>query len=181
MTAQFRENLILDGEPISMAFCPPLPPHHPRVVELTDEGIDALRKRTWENSKSAGQEVLCSELDLILGSTACWRRYVGTWEVRDGQLFLTSIEGRFKLLGNEPLLADWFTGVLRVARGEMLAYVHMGFGSVYEEELHIHVERGRVTGTRVYDNCGKEIDTYRLGVDNLPGRENRFAGDRDFN
>jgi hypothetical protein len=37
MTAQIRENLILDGERISMAFCPPLPPYHARVVELTDE------------------------------------------------------------------------------------------------------------------------------------------------
>jgi hypothetical protein len=123
---------------------------------------------------------LFSDLDLILGSTACWRGYVGTWEVRDGQLFQTSIEGRFKLLGKEPLLADWFTGILRVPRGERLAYVHMGFGSVYEEELHIHIGRGRVTGARVYDNRGKEIDTYRLGVD-LPGRENRYPGDRQFN
>ena len=73
--------------------------------------------------------------------------------------FLTSIEGRFKLLGSEPLLADWFTGVLRVPRGEMLAYVHMGFGSVYDDELHIHVERGRVTGSRVYDNRGEEADS----------------------
>jgi hypothetical protein len=81
----------------------------------------------------------------------------------------------------EPLLADWFTGVLRIPRGERLAYMHMGFGSVYDEELHIHVEHRRVTGTRVYDNRGKEIDTYRLGVDNLPSRENRFPGDRDFN
>src|SRR5215475_7198461 len=32
-------------------------------------------------------------------SAACWRRYVGTREIRDGQLFLASIEGRFKLLG----------------------------------------------------------------------------------
>jgi len=78
---------------------------------------------------------------------------------------LTYIEGRFKLLGNGPLLADWFTGVLRVPRGEMLAYVHMGFGSVYEEEVHIHVERGRVTGSRIYNNRS----------------ENRFTGDRDFN
>ena len=27
----------------------------------------------------------------------------------------------------------------------------------------------------------KEIDTCRLGVDNLPGGENRFPGDRDIN
>ena len=46
MTAQFRENLILDGEQISMPFCPPLPPDHPGVVELTDEEIDALRNHT---------------------------------------------------------------------------------------------------------------------------------------
>src|SRR5215813_12434892 len=88
---------------------------------------------------------------------------------------------RLKLVGTKPLLADWFTGILRVPRCEMLAYVHMGFGSVYEQELHIHVERGRVTGTRVYDNRGKEIDTYRLGGCNLPGKEKRFPGDRDFN
>jgi len=135
MTAQFHENLILNGERTSMAFCPPLPSHHPRVVELTDREIDARRK---EERTAAGEEVAVS-------------------------------------------LADWFTGVLRIPRGAQLVYVHMGFGSVYEEEVHIHVERGRVTGTRVYDNRGKENDTYRLGNDNLPGRENRFPGDRDFN
>jgi len=59
---------------------------------------------------------------------------------------------------------------------KLLAYVHMGFGSVYEEELHIHVELGRVTGTRVYDNRGMEIDTHRLSFRNLLGRENCFPG-----
>ena len=176
MTAQLYENLILDGKPVGMAFCPALPLGEPRLVELTQKEICALRMRTSKQLESKR-----TMLEFILGSTACWRRYRGTWEVRDGQLFLNSIEGRFKLLGTEPLFADWFTGVLRVPRGKQLAYVHMGFGSVYAEELHIHVERGRVTGTRVYDNRGKVIDTYRLGVDNLPGGENRFPGDRDFN
>lgn len=158
-----------------------MPEHDPRLVERTDEEIDALQKRAAEEAKSGREVEPFSTLDLILGSTACWRCYQGTWEVRDGQLFLNSIDGRFKLVGTEPLLADWFTGVLRVPRGETLAYVHMGFGSVYAEELHIHVERGRVTGKRVYDNRGKEINTDRLGIDNLPGGENRFPGDRDFN
>jgi hypothetical protein len=181
ITAQLREKLILDGKLVGMAFCPPLPKHDPRLVERTDEEIAALRMRTSEEAKSGRQVEPLAALDLILGSTACWRRYQGTWEVRDGQLFLNSIEGRFNLVGTEPLLADWFTGVLRVPRGEMLAYVHMGFGSVYAKELHIHVECGRVRGTRVYDNRGKEINTDRLGIDNLPGGENRFPGDRDFN
>jgi len=34
---------------------------------------------------------------------------------------------------------------------------------------------------RAYGNRRKEIDTCRLGVDNLPGGENRFPGDRDIN
>jgi hypothetical protein len=85
MTAQFRENLILDGEEISMAFCPPLPPNHPRLVELTHEEIDALRKRDLEESMSAGEEVICSWIDVILGSTACcsarsqWSRSPVQW------------------------------------------------------------------------------------------------------
>jgi len=181
MTAQIHENLILDGKEISMAFCPPLPSRHPRVVKLTSEETTKLRMRTAKERRAAGQEHSFSKLDLILGSTACWRRYQGTWEIRDGQFFLISIEGQFKLVGEEPLLADWFTGVLRVPRGDLLAYVHMGFGSVYEEELHIYVERGRVRGTRVYDNRNKDIDERGLGFENLPGGENRFPGDRDFN
>jgi DNA-directed RNA polymerase specialized sigma subunit len=67
-------------------------------------------------------------------------------------LFLVAVAGCYKLAGNEPLLADWFTGVLRVPRGEMLAYVHMDFESIYEQDLLINVERGRVTGQRIQDN-----------------------------
>jgi hypothetical protein len=68
------------------------------------------------------------------------------------QLFLNSIEGRYKLLGTEPLLADWFTGVLRASRSEQLAYVHMGFGSVYAEAQDIHVERRCHGYTRAYQS-----------------------------
>jgi hypothetical protein len=45
--------------------------------------------------------------------------------------------------------------VLNVPRGEMLEYVHMGYLSVFEEELHISIERGVVTGRHVIDNRGR--------------------------
>jgi len=35
MTAQFHENLILDGEDTSMAYCPPLPPEGDDQVRMT--------------------------------------------------------------------------------------------------------------------------------------------------
>jgi hypothetical protein len=48
-----------------------------------------------------------------------------------------------------------------------------GYGT-FPGEVLLPRYSGRVTGTRVYDNRGKEIDTYRLGVDNLgPGASRR--------
>lgn len=162
MTAQIHETLIYEGEETSMAFCPPLPEGNPRLKELTDEELEKSRP-------SPG----------IL-STACWRQYVGTWEIRDGRLYLVKIEGRYALSRSEPLLADWFTGTLRIPRGEMLEYVHMGYGSVFEEELHLKIKHGIVVKTRVIDNRKKDHNKWELGLRNLPGDENRFPGDDEI-
>lgn len=138
MTAQAHENLIYEGEETSMASCPPLPAGHPRVVALPQ-------------GESRSREVLPP----VIGSTACWRGYIGSWEVRDGRLYLTGVQGRYEVLGDEPVPADWFSGVLRVPRGELLRYVHMGFESVYERDLYVKVEAGTVVETWTVDNRGE--------------------------
>lgn len=163
MTAQIPERLILNGEQTSMTFCPPLPIGHPRIIE-TDLQAGTVNK---EDSH-------------ILYSTACWRQYQGSWEIKDGYFYLIGLRGRFQLSGDDPLLADWFTGVIRIPRGEMLHYVHMGFGSVFEQELHIKIERGVVVNSRVIDNRGRIFDERKLGWKNLPGGENRFPGDDEL-
>src|SRR5262245_15493283 len=117
VTAQIHELLLLNGEWTSMAFVPPLPEGHPRIAVASEE----------KQRAAPG----------ILFSTACWRQYRGSWEIKDGRLSLIAVEGRFELLGEGPLFADWFSGVLRVPKGKVIAYVHMGFGSVFEEEVHI--------------------------------------------
>ncbi|HKI20973.1 MAG TPA: hypothetical protein VKA15_23980 [Isosphaeraceae bacterium] len=104
----------------------------------------------------------------------------GTWEIRDGRFYLKGLRGRIELRGEAPLLADWFTGVLRIPRGELLLYVHMGFGSDYEQEVHVKVEERIVTEFRVIDNWGKRFDEWELGLRNLPGGENRFPGDDEM-
>jgi hypothetical protein len=161
MTAQAHEKLILDGEETSMAFCPPLPESHPRVVDRTDEHM------TPQDS-------------FLIGVTACWRGYVAKWELRNGRFYLLEIRGKYEVTGEEPLFADWFSGVLRIPRGQLLQYVHMGFASVYEEELHIKIERGMAVKSRVIDNRDKKWDPWELGWQNMPGHENRFPGDEDF-
>jgi hypothetical protein len=157
MTAQVHERLILDGQQTSMAFVPWLPSPHPRIVS---------------RSEPAGDE-------RVIYTTACWRRYIGTWELRNARFYLLALVGRFELVGTEPLWADWFSGVLRVPRGRELHYVHMGFGTIFEEELHIRINDGVETDRRRWDNRGREFNVSKLGLRNLPGDENEFPHDFD--
>ena len=128
MTAQMYELLILDGEETWMSFCPPLPDEHPRIFYDPEE------------------------LDSGFAHTACWRGYQGTWEIRDGRFYLVGLQGRYQLRDGDPILADWFSDTIRVPKGDMLEYVHAGFASVYEREVHIKIENGVVVKTRSIDN-----------------------------
>ena len=116
MTAQAHEILILEGQKTSMACCPPLPENEPRIT------------------KSA-QTML---------SSACWRGYIGTWEIKQGRLFLVGLSGNYNLGEGEPIFADWFSGEITIPEGEILNYIHGGFATVYEREQRIHIERGVV-------------------------------------
>ncbi|MGI9571640.1 MAG: hypothetical protein ACR2PH_18300 [Desulfobulbia bacterium] len=152
MTAQVHERLILNGEETSMAYVPRLPDDEPRI-EYEPRGIEM---------------------------SSCWRGYIGTWAIRDNRFYLEYLTGDLRLTVG-PLFANWFTGVLRVPRGEELHYVHMGFGSIYEEELHIKVDRGVVVKTKVISNRHKWIKRLfgkrKLHDQSYPGLENRFDGD----
>ena len=99
--------------------------------------------------------------------TACWRGYLGTWILEDRTLKLLSLRwpgfGRddddtpiplTKLFPNAKasVPATWFTGVLRVAQGRMWRYVHMGFATLYERDLYMRVEKGKVVRQWEVDN-----------------------------
>ena len=142
MTAQVHENLILNGEETSMDFCPPLPENDPRIVELNDGDIE-----------DGG----------MIFSTACWRHYIGTWEIKHNKFYLVDLEGRLNLAGDEPVFADWFTGTLRIPKGERLHYVQREYDSVYEQEMHVKIEKGIVTKSKTIDNRDKYINKDELG------------------
>lgn len=97
--------------------------------------------------------------DWAFTCTALWRGYVGTWEIRDGRLYLVGVsgslqDGRQATLETlfpgfpERVFAHWYTGILRVPEGTCLQYVHFAFESVYERDRLIDVEQGVVLGTR---------------------------------
>lgn len=58
-----------------------------------------------------------------------------------------------------------------------MCYIHMGFGSLYKEEVHVKIEQGIVVASAVQDNRKERHDPVQLGWHNLPGLENRFQGD----
>jgi tetratricopeptide (TPR) repeat protein len=130
-----------------MACCPPLPEKHPRIV-LADPR-ELVRD---EDIVPPGCAAFSGFEHSIVFSTGCGRGYIGTWEIKDGRFFLVGIRGIYELLGEEPIFADWFTGVLRIPRGEVLNYVHGDFLSVYEAEVRVSIDRGVVVKTRVVDN-----------------------------
>lgn len=96
-------------------------------------------------------------------NTALWRGYVGTWSIENGRLYLVALNGHLDdgtlatletLFPSFPdrVFAHWYSGKLRCPRGRRLEYVHMGFGSTYEEDLLIEVRKGVVIGTEVRRN-----------------------------
>lgn len=95
---------------------------------------------------------------------SCRRGYIATWEVKDNQLFLRSIEGNmekrilfigrksvkcsirtiFSKADHKGIKAEWFSGKLRIPNGKMTQYEHSGYDSRFEKELIITVDQGNV-------------------------------------
>ena len=95
MTHQLHENIIYEGRDLSMTTCPKVPLDHPRVTELTDKELFA-----------AGQPRVVS--------SSCWRGYLGSWEIKEGRLYLIKLERDLKLDGVDPLFADWVSEELNI-------------------------------------------------------------------
>jgi hypothetical protein len=135
MTAQFGENMHYEG----------------REVVMCNEPLG-------DYFKLAGIE---PEFDA--NCTALWRGYLGTWEIRDARLYLVGLVGVLKGLIEanvatifpgypDRVFAHWYSGTLRVPEGKILQYAHGGYGSTYESDLLITIDKGVVTQTHVRQN-----------------------------
>ena len=99
--------------------------------------------------------------------TALWRGYVGIWEITSDRLYMIGLSGTLKD-GSEATLesvfpgypnrvfAHWYSGTLRIPEGKMLGYVHMGYGSTYERDRIIEIEKGVVIRTSIHHNGESE-------------------------
>ena len=96
-------------------------------------------------------------------STALWRGYLGDWEIIENRLYLIKFKG-FLDDGTEANLttlfpeypervyAHWYCGTLRLPDGKLLNYEHMGYGSTYERDILIEIEKGKVIDVKIKHN-----------------------------
>lgn len=67
-----------EGVEFSIELCPSFPKDDIRSTCLTDHEIN--------------------DPDGVIFSTACWREYVGTWEIKDNRFYLVDIIGRYEFI-----------------------------------------------------------------------------------
>ena len=107
-----------------------------------------------------------------------WSGFTAFWSIKQDVLYLDSIqylrpasdkktlpEGIpaetlqqvFKnYFDGKRIVAGWLKGDIRVAKGKMLYYEHMGYERNYEEEQLISIDSGKVTGVKAFHNYNKE-------------------------
>lgn len=105
--------------------------------------------------------------DIMFDDTfsACWRGYAGRWEIIRNKLYLTGLsnmtgsgyEFSMKTLfpGQEKVFAEWYSGELRIPRGEMIDHDHRRHIEIYEEDLFLEIENGILINRRVIKNTEK--------------------------
>jgi hypothetical protein len=120
-------------------------------------------EETWMAAEPLNQYLQNrNDIKFISPSTACWRGYTGQWEIKDNKLYLIGlkayIEGyrevdlSYLFPRQKQVIADWFSGKIRVPQGEMLDYVHMGYASLYERDLILEIKNGELVNEYVVEN-----------------------------
>lgn len=126
--------------------------------------------------------------------TALWRGYVGSWEIVDDHLYLIGLNGTLEggadaslatIFPDYPdrVFAHWYSGTIRIPQGKQLEYVHMGYGSTFERDLFLDIERGVVVATRVRHNgTAKSEDApegYEVGAMTVFPRTGKAVGESE--
>lgn len=105
--------------------------------------------------------------------TALWRGYVGTWELEDGKLYLTGLEGMLengqvvdlKTIfpdAGKRVFASWYSGTFSLPQGELQNAICIGYSSVYERYLVLVFDKGNLVASHYETN--DDATSYGLGV-----------------
>ena len=148
MAAQLPDKILFEGEQLNL-YTNPL-------------------EQFWINAKKVKPP--------FISSPECIRGYVASWEIRGRKLLLKDIDGYYdrnfilfrkparyslrKLFPrskNRPVVANWFSGKLRVPIGGMTLYEHSGYDSRFEKEFIVTIHEGEVVKVVTIDFKEKSL------------------------
>ena len=108
-------------------------------------------------------------------SSACYRGYCATWQIKDKNIYLLNIESPNSIKGknadgvDEPISAmnklfpgqtevfgDWVNGKIKIQSGKVLQFVNKGYESVYEKDIFLRFENGVLVDEKVALNASEE-------------------------
>ena len=125
--------------------------------------------------------------------TSLWRGYVATFGLHDGELYLEEFQVLRPTESDSELVSEiarwfpdkderrvsWYTGILVLPRGELVEYVHLGYGSLFENYTLLRIEDGALKGSAEYSadeyhdykvrqfEAYKNTDEYRTVLEEL--------------
>jgi hypothetical protein len=79
----------------------------------------------------------------------------GSFCIRCGQQ-IPAGEKTAEEAGIAPVQATWYTGVLEIPCGKRIGHAHAGVGDIYESDVLIHVEEGRVIKRETRENTSEK-------------------------
>jgi hypothetical protein len=150
MTDQVANILFFKNEKHWTHYTPPIAYAHRHQIKTLHERIIKLETEEARLNTDNYSTVF---------STACWRRFISHFKIdEDNKIYLLKIEGMFKLLGDEPLFADWANGDIILSH-ELVKYTfpsYLGEFFFVESRLCLKLENGVLVGHEVLD---KEPET----------------------
>ena len=107
-----------------------------------------------------------SDVGFIFKSTGLVRGYIGTWEIKNNQLYLISLLGfvdnnkkvdlSYLFPNITEVFADWFSGDIRIPEGELLKKINLGYASVFEKDRILTIKEGILISETVKDNTKQD-------------------------
>lgn len=101
-------------------------------------------------------------IKFVMPSTALNRGYIARWLLSENKLYLIGLKAHLDHdnhvgLGylfplQEKVFADWFSGTIKINQGNLIKYVHSGYGSVYQRSVYLVIENGHLMNEYVKNN-----------------------------
>jgi len=106
------------------------------------------------------------KLKFLIDTTACWRGYIGEWQLIEDKLFLKAINGiiyneideaevvdiNYLFPNQDKVFANWYTGIIRVPDGNIIKHVHGGYLTQHERDLFLKFKKGNLIDFDYKDN-----------------------------